>query len=258
MAVGGLSNLFREGMRQLFVKSARFHADGTKTNEWMQQLRSPQGIDREFIVVSHSLGSYLAFSTLNMGELNMDPLNMDQRNNNQQNALPSGESTQSPTQSPTESAAESTSRAATEDAAAQYILERTSLVYFFANQVALLELASAELPQPAAELAPQLGTVQPSTAVTLSKRMMKWRDLRQNFKQKRKAAEASAPPPPPQVVAFSDPSDLLSWYVPPMDGLKVDNLLVRNSWWHWLIANPATAHGNYASNKNVFRIMMRP
>jgi hypothetical protein len=66
MAVGSMRDIFREGMRQLFLKSVRFRANGSETNEWEQQLEDPHGIDREFIVVSHSLGSYLVFSTLNM------------------------------------------------------------------------------------------------------------------------------------------------------------------------------------------------
>ena len=43
--------------------------------------------------------------------------------------------------------------AGVEDAAAEYVLERTSLVYFFANQIPLLDLANLENPA-TAELAP--------------------------------------------------------------------------------------------------------
>ena len=110
MAVGSMHDVFREGMRQLFLKSVQFNADGSKSNNWEQQLlKDPHGIDREFVVVSHSLGSYLVFSTLNMGQH----------------------------ESVLEDAHILSSRigASTEDEAAQYILERTSLVYFFANQI---------------------------------------------------------------------------------------------------------------------------
>jgi hypothetical protein len=215
MAVGSMHDLFREGMRQLFVKSARFHADRPETDEWEQQDKSPQEVDREFIVVSHSLGSYLVFSTLHPEQQELVP-----------QAAPgysgSGEAS------------------AKEDAAAEYILKRTSLVYFFANQVPLLELADVEESK-ATEL--------------VSKRMRTWRDLRENFRTEH-AGENKEPLKPPQVVAWSDPSDLLTWCVPDMTPLTIVNLYVRNTWWHWILANPEKAHGNYASNKHVLGPMM--
>jgi hypothetical protein len=51
---------------------------------------------------------------------------------------------------------------------------------------------------------------------------------------------------------------LLSWYVPAIEGLVIDNLYVRNTWWHWLFANPSSAHDNYDKNKTVLRIMLGP
>jgi hypothetical protein len=215
MAVGSMHDIFREGMRQLLVKSARFHADGSKTDEWEQPYKGTQGVDREFIVVSHSLGSYLVFSTLNVERQDVSPRT-------------------APSQSSSDEATER------EDAAAEYILQRTSLVYFFANQIPLLELANVE---------------ETRTAVALSKRIRKWRDLRENFGREH-TGENEAPVKPPQLIAWSDPSDLLTWCIPEMKPLKIVNLYVRNTWWHWLIANPGTAHANYASNKNVLRMMM--
>ena len=232
LAVGSMRNLFREGMRKLFVKSARFRADGSKTNEWLQQLKNPQGIDRGFIVVSHSLGSYLVFSTLDMGE-------QDAGSNNASAGPQSG-----------------LAEKQEEDAAAQYILERTSLAYFFANQVPLLELATMEAAA-TSELTRAEADAPPKPAVALSKRMKRWSDLRQSFQRKRAGTEQSAAQPP-QVLSFSDPSDLLTWRIPEIEGLKVDNLYVRNTWLHWLVANPAPAHRNYARNRNVLQIMMGP
>jgi hypothetical protein len=216
-AVGSMHDLFREGIRQLFVKSARFHADRPETDEWEQQDKSPQQVDREFVVVSHSLGSYLVFSTLHPEQQELVP-----------QAAPgysgSGEAS------------------AREDAAAEYILKRTSLIYFFANQVPLLELADVE---------------ESKVTEQVSKRMQAWRDLRENFRTKH-AGENKEPLKPPQVVAWSDPSDLLTWCVPEMKPLTIVNLYVRNTWWHWILANPQKAHGNYDSNKHVLGIMMSP
>jgi hypothetical protein len=232
MVVGSMRTLFQEGMRQLFVKTARFRSNGSKNSDWIQQLQSPQGIDREFIVVSHSLGSYLVFSTLNISQ---------------------------PTAAPQNVINESAGNPETQDAAAQYILERTSLVYFFANQVALLELAEVDMPAAATAVSPQAAQVQPlpKPAAALSKRITRWSDLRRNFKQRVSPAESAAPQLP-EIFAWSDPSDILTYHLPPIANVKVDNLYVRNTWWHWLFADPSTAHGNYAKNKEVLRVMMGP
>lgn len=215
MAVGSMHDLFREGMRQLLVESARFHADGSKTDEWEQQGKNPGQIDTEFIVVSHSLGSYMVFSTLSADQQDVDP-------------------------QITPSLSRSDVATSREDAAAKYILQRTSLVYFFANQIPLLELASVQ---------------ESKAAEALGKRMQRWRDLRENFR-KEHTEESEFPVKPPQLVAWSDPSDLLTWCIPEMKPLTIVNLYVRNSWWHWIIANPSTAHANYDSNKKVLRTMM--
>lgn len=231
MVVGSMRTLFQEAMRQLFVKTARFRSTGARNSDWIQQLQNPQGIDREFIVVSHSLGSYLVFSTLNINQPAANPQNVTN---------------------------ESAGDPETQDAAAQYILERTSLVYFFANQVALLELAEVDMPAVAAAVSPQAAQAQPQpNPKALSKRITRWSDLRRNFKQRVNPAESAAPQPP-EIFAWSDPSDVLTYHVPPIANVKVDNLYVRNTWWHWLFADPSTAHGNYSKNKEVLRVMMGP
>lgn len=228
MAVGTMHGVFREGMRQLFLESARFNADGSRTNDWERELHDPHGMDREFIVVSHSLGSYLVFSTLNM---------------DQQEAFP--EST----------GPLATASKATEDAAAKYIFERTSLVYFFANQIALLELATMETPRNS--LAQGEPKPQSDAKATLSAQMRTWNNLRRTF-GKKEGGEEEAATRPRQVVAWSDPSDLLTWRIPEMNGLVVDNLYVRNTFWRWIVARPIAAHVNYDRNRDVIRVMMSP
>lgn len=229
MAVGAMHELFREGMRQLFLESARFNADGTRTNDWEKQLKDPHGMDREFIVVSHSLGSYLVFSTLKL---------------DQQEEFP--ESAQTP----------ASGSKATEDAAAKYIFERTSLVYFFANQIPLLELATMETPG-AMALARGEPAKPSDVKATLSAQMRTWKDLRRNFGSKPGEEEELAAKPR-QVVAWSDPSDLLTWRIPEIKGLVVDNLYVRNTFWRWIVARPIAAHVNYDRNREVIRVMMSP
>lgn len=229
MVVGSMRTLFQEGMRQLLVKTARFHANGTPNSDWVQQLKNPQAVDREFLLVSHSLGSYLVFSTLNLSQ----PLAASRSASDQSSDNPD-----------------------TQAAAAQYILERTSQVYFFANQVPLLELSDVDMPAGAAVAAtPGSATVAPPPKAAISNRIKRWRELRQQFRQ-RTGAEVAGPQEP-EVFAWSDPSDMLTWHVPPLEGVKVDNLYVRNTWWHWLFADPSSAHGRYAKNKEVLRTMMR-
>ncbi|HEY3825780.1 MAG TPA: hypothetical protein VGL82_14545 [Bryobacteraceae bacterium] len=224
MALGSMHDLFREGMRQLFVKSARFHADGSSTGEWEQQAtrRSP---DREFIAVTHSLGSYLVFSTLSPDTDNAKPVRYKQPENDTER----------------------------EDLAARYILARTSLIYFFANQVSLLELANIEEKKDSpAEPASANGPAKPGPSGSalptnsLVRQLGAWKQLRQDFKAGSR----------PQFVAWSDPSDLLSWYVPAVEDADVVNLYVRNSWWHWIFADPTTAHDGYANNLHVLRTML--
>jgi hypothetical protein len=207
----------------------RFSANGSKTGDWEQQLKDPHGIDREFVVVSHSLGSYLVFSTLNMGQH----------------------------ESVLQDARELSSKmgAASEDNAAQYILERTSLVYFFANQIPLLELT--KIAGPTAGLGLLQGLVPGQALGVMNNLMTKWESLRENF-AKRSTGSDQAVARPAQVIAWSDPSDLLSWHLRAIEGLAITNLYVRNTWWHWIIANPAAAHGNYATNKEVLRVMFGP
>jgi hypothetical protein len=224
MAVGSMQQIFREAMRQIFVKSARFSADGSKA-DWAGQAASGS-TDREFIVVSHSLGSYLVFSTLSIGA-------------DRSVAVGSADQTKG--------------YAEMEDLAARYILERTSLVYFFANQVSLLELANLEKSN-SAEVGSSGGAAKPTS---LGAQIKQWQEIRQGFAQESGRSLAVALKPP-QVIAWSDPSDLLSWRVPGMDGVIVVNLFVRNTWWHWLFASPSGAHDNYATNTDVIRIMLGP
>ena len=79
------------------------------------------------------------------------------------------------------------SGAAAEDAAAQYILERTSLVYFFANQVPLLELANMRGPD-AAGLAPG-GVDAGNASSAFNMLMMRWKNLRETFAKRRSGGE---------------------------------------------------------------------
>jgi hypothetical protein len=208
LAVGPMGQLFQEAMRQLFVESAVFKANNTASDDFEM---NPAGGDfnREFIVVSHSLGSFLVFSTLTDRVSTQQCAEM-QSGSNETGTAATGNSD------------------AKEARAACYILAHTSIIYFFANQVPLLQLASL---------------TEDVNIQNIKTQLKKWQELRR--------AQT-------YITAFSDPSDLLSWHFPKISETVVDNCYVRNTFWHWLIAPPEGAHVNYARNPRVLRIMMNP
>jgi hypothetical protein len=59
-----------------------------------------------------------------------------------------------------------------------------------------------------------------------------------------------------QVVAFSDPSDVITFRVPRIGDVDVVNLYVQNATrWFGLFESPHAAHSNYARNKAVLSVM---
>ena len=105
MALGPLRLYVLDGIRQLILKSladasAAFRADATGA-----------GANQEFVIVSHSLGSYLIFSALDMDQMTANTVKAEQTRND-----------------------------------LQEILKRTSLVVFFANQLRLLQFVGLDGP----------------------------------------------------------------------------------------------------------------
>jgi hypothetical protein len=184
LAVGPMRKYLVEGVRELVLDSVT--AAGTQ----------------EFVVVSHSLGSYLMFSAL---DLQSDP--------------------QAVTQPDWQTRFER-------------VLSQTSHAYFMANQVRLLELASLDATE------------------NLRVHLDNWGNLRTRAQE-----------PAPQIVAWSDPDDLLTWQVPDLaqsdakdssaKHVQVINRPAKNAWrWFGLIEGPAAAHTNYDINKSVVRAMV--
>lgn len=64
----------------------------------------------------------------------------------------------------------------------------------------------------------------------------------------------------PQIVAWSDPNDLLSWNVPDIDGVHVVNVPVHNAAFKLppLLVSPTGAHANYAQNRKILRAIFAP
>ncbi len=201
LAVGPMRPLLMEGIRELVLKSVKVSSDGSRG---AAVVPAP---NQEFVIVSHSLGSYLIFSALDV-----DP-------------------------------AESTSSTIREwKREFEYILGHTSEVYFFANQLRLLELANLD------------GV----SKTTMIDHMEAWGKLRRAYLDS-PGNSSRKDLTPPQIVAWSDPSDLLSWNVPELKTVLVKNIPVRNSiHWFWLIESPTRAHANYATNKSVLKVMFKP
>jgi hypothetical protein len=217
MAVGPMKELFVDATNQLFVKSVAFRANGTSTKNWAQRLQHEDTDTSQFVVVSHSLGSFLVFSTLT-------DRTTDKRCEQLANSPPQ----------PANDAAQASS-AETQDRVACYIQARTSIVYFFANQVPLLYLATVVAPS------------KPETSADLSEQIQKLQAVRKYYGK----TEIN-------ITSFSDPSDLLTFQFPAIQGAIVKNCHVRNTFWRWLIAPPSGAHVNYAQNNNVIAMMLKP
>jgi hypothetical protein len=199
LALGPLRLYLLDGIRQLILKS-----QGDSRTAGVSDL-TRQPVDQEFIIVCHSLGSYLIFSALDINQTTIKTTTVQQSGNR-----------------------------------FDQVLERTSMVFFFANQLRLLELASLDGP----------------TDRNLATHLESWARLRCDYLKSKPGASQGCRPP--RITALNDPSDVLTWTVPNLPGVEVDNYAVKNSTrWFWIIANPTKAHNNYARDKRAIREMLQ-
>jgi hypothetical protein len=208
IASGSMRELFIEAMRQLFVRCARFNPDGSQSDNWVKDK------SQQFVLITHSLGSYLALSTLDLDL--------------------------------------TTQLAKTQMTPTEYIYEHTSLMYFFANQIPLLELSNIGFPPDGSGD----GSRVPANNTLSLKPLGAWNYLRTSYlSKKRPAARCQLSP---QIIAWSDPSDLLTYRVPPLNSAIVVNLYVQNAMhWLWTFEGPIAAHDRYVDNKHVLNIMLK-
>jgi hypothetical protein len=145
---------------------------------------------------------------------------------------------------------------------AQEIVTRTSDLYFFANQFRLLELGRIEgLPSLAGKANLQLQPAPPGPPPEKSPF-----EMLKDWARPRADLVAEAPPKPKQVIAFSDPSDMLTFAVPQLprnsDGSEaaiVVNVFDRNEInWFGLVAHPVKAHSGHSANDRVLKCMFQP
>jgi hypothetical protein len=235
LSVGPVHELLIEGIRQVMMKSVAASGDQAKA------LSAGAGFtgakDSEYMVISHSLGSFLVFSALNSENGSTIALSGD---------------------------------AANRSRTFGYVLAHLEQAYFFANQVPLLELAQlgpgssgaahgAMAPLPGTEVE-QASEAQAGSTVSSSfaADLANWTAKRATF-QNAPGPFRHASARTQQIVAWSDPNDLLSWELPDIQGINIVNLHPKNSIrWLWLFENPLAAHDNYAKNKDVIRALLKP
>lgn len=236
LATGQLDGILRDGIRQLMAKSAAFDPNqpaaaigpGQPYN-WKSQMHGDNALDQEFVGVTHSLGSYLFFNALN----------------------PDAPNASAP------SAAQAAMNA-DETSAVQYIFQRTSLVYFFANQIQMLEITNLET-TPSASATNNRGAAAPpaptAPAENFRALVTRWKQMQTDFQSSLYPGNEAARKKV-QVVAWSDPSDVITFRVPKIGDVDVVNLYVKNAFrWFGLFEGPTSAHDNYAKNKDVLRAM---
>lgn len=127
------------------------------------------------------------------------------------------------------------------NAGVRQVLSNTGYLVFLANQFALLELA-----RPAA-------TDASATAFAAGpQRLLEaWARTPPSMSM---GVQPFSTPPVRQVIAYSDPSDVLTYDVPKVDGVSVYNVSVRLARrWFGLVANPARAHASHMKSTAVQR-----
>ena len=182
----------------------------------------PAKVDAEVFFVTHSLGSYLSLIALDTDLLGSD--------------------------NPDLSGFEMTPE---QKQAADYFSAHTAEFYFLANQIALLQLAWVSGPTEHDSGPCPSASGEKSVAGSIAH----WLCKRDTY-----LTERASVAPIPQIIAWNDPNDLLSWKVPQIDGVHVVNLTVRNSGFKLppFLESPTAAHANYAKNREVLRMILKP
>ncbi len=259
---GPMGAIMRDGLRQLIVKCAAFDPSEVAGSsaaqnrqekyDWQTQLAHGNAVDQEFVGVTHSLGSFLLFNTLSVNPAGTSV----------SAASPLGASTAGVSPAAASAAAgfsQADTQKAYEDNALEYVFQRTSLLYFFANQLEMLEITNLN----AVSSAPAGSSPTPAAGiVTSSAPAPNFVDLLNYWQQIQANFQAAVHPNDPaarekiQVVAWNDPSDIFTWRVPKIGNVDVVNLYVQNAGHSLgLLESPASAHSHYAENKQVLQVM---
>ena len=150
---------------------------------------------------------------------------------------------------------------------AQKILENTRLIYMMANQLALLDLTTMRhYPRPPGAPSPA-----PSTSDKLAQRFARcWTGATLKVRSASMPTgteETLSKKPTRQIVAFSDPNDILSWRLKPANlklprpewsSVELTNVYMSNNEFSipLLFSDPATAHTGYFVNPTVMDMLV--
>lgn len=186
------------------------------------QTMRPGDAGPDFFVITHSLGSYLALAAIDSNLLGPQNPELAEFVMNPEDKL-----------------------------TIDYFSAHTTGFYFLANQLRLLELAGLSAPAQPPDGSPsgtEVGQTKPAS-------IAHWANMRQAFLQ-----HHSSTVPRPQIIAWSDPNDLLSWDVPDIEGVNVVNLHVRNPGFRIapFIVSPSAAHASYAKNPKIVSRIFKP
>jgi hypothetical protein len=145
--------------------------------------------------------------------------------------------------------------------AARTLLENTQFIYMMANQLALLDLTTLEGYPRRLEAAP--------TEADVAERFARrWAAIKLRSPVRSTQAEIDGTPHTTrQIVAFSDPNDILSWRLkrydlklPPSEwkSVKLTNVYLSNAEFSvpLLFSDPATAHTGYFDNQTVIDMLV--
>ncbi len=248
LSLGTLKGLLRETVRCSFADIAEFNWDqfggsapGPQTavpltyvcGQGYSAASPPQSPSKtRFVIISHSLGAFLLMDTFAAAAADANYYRQPGSDSCRMNTAATLSELHTTGQNPEEAAARSRN-------AQSFCLILTSSdhLYFFANQFALLELARAQgLSSFAIE--PTSGLAACADALSL------W------------AGCGNLATGEKQIVAFSDPGDLLTFKVPKIRGATVINVYTHNApVWLGAIELPTSAHANYITSDDVLKIV---
>ena len=137
----------------------------------------------------------------------------------------------------------------------QRLFDATYDLYFLANQVAMLELGRiTNLMQPGATIQ---GLGRTPSGISIISVLREWAS-RKPLKDTEEL-KAMARPGKSQVIAFNDPSDMLTYDMPSIQGITVVNVYDRNGCnFLGLFENPTVAHTGHMDNADVRNILFKP
>lgn len=150
------------------------------------------------------------------------------------------------------------------------VMDRTYNLYFFANQFALLELARiVDIPDQASHSEPRVegdkssvAASPPTIAAAATSHFVSPVSALKAWVSKTAPSDDQTLDADPahlkQIIAFSDPSDALTFEVPEIGMARVSNVYVRNAVsWLGLFADPLKAHAGHMSNRTIWKAMLR-